>query len=289
MAKKYNLHFSLESLSPFKAYFLGLMWADGWITSNGNGCALSSNDSEIEIINNILYPEKNHPIETRPSGCKIIHICNKNLVNQLKNFGFVSDKSKNGVPIIPLEYEKYWMLGLLDGDGCIYQKDGKCLRVFFSGNEQTLLLVQDYFRNNFSIEFIKKLANRKNGQIDKRILPNNNICYQLQTKGYKDAQIIIEHLYSGAIENHIPFYRRKYQKYIDFINARKGMNECKLCHEDFIRNGSTQKYCKECSALLIKLRNRQQYEYNNYGFMMDLQFLLKPDDKQIDLIELSTL
>ena len=57
MAKKYDLHFSLESLSPFKAYFLGLMWADGWITSNGNECALSSNDSEIEIINNILYPE----------------------------------------------------------------------------------------------------------------------------------------------------------------------------------------------------------------------------------------
>ena len=99
------------------------------------------------------------------------------------------------------------------------------MRVFFSGNEQTLLLVQDNFRNKFSIEFIKNLANRKNGQIDKRILPNNNICYQLQTKGYKDAQIIIEHLYSGAIENHIPFYRRKYQNIlILLIHVKVWMN-----------------------------------------------------------------
>ena len=83
--------------------------------------------------------------------------------------------------------------------------------------------------------------------------------------------------------------KENHQKNLDFINLRKDMNECKLCHNEFNRTGSTQKYCKDCSILLRRLRNRQQYEFNNCGFMMDLEFLLKPTDKKIDLIELSTL
>ena len=54
MAKKYELGLDLNTMSPFKSYFLGLMWADGWITSSGTECSLSSNDKEIEEINNIL-------------------------------------------------------------------------------------------------------------------------------------------------------------------------------------------------------------------------------------------
>lgn len=289
MAKKYELGLDLNTMSPFKSYFLGLMWADGWITSSGSECSLSSNDKEIEEINNIIYPKQNHPIEIRPSGCKIIHICSKKLVEQLKEFGFISDKSKNGIPIVPIGYEKYWILGLLDGDGCIYQKDGKILRIFFSGNINTLKFVKTYFKTKLSIEFIEQKANKQDGIINGRILPNNNICYQLETKGYNDSLSIINHLYPEAINNEIPFYKRKYQKYLDFINLRKDMNECKLCHNEFNRTGSTQKYCKDCSILLRRLRNRQQYEFNNCGFMMDLEFLLKPTDKKIDLIELSTL
>ena len=55
MAKKYELGLDLNTMSPFKSYFLGLMWADGWITSSGSECSLSSNDKEI--VSDILVKE----------------------------------------------------------------------------------------------------------------------------------------------------------------------------------------------------------------------------------------
>ena len=83
MAKKYDIALNFAQMTPIKAYILGLMWADGWITSTETECALSSNDDEIYKLNELIYPKQNHSIEKRNSGCKIIHICNKQIVSQV--------------------------------------------------------------------------------------------------------------------------------------------------------------------------------------------------------------
>ena len=114
MGKKYNAEFSFEEINPTKAYILGLMWADGWITSTKTECALSSNDEEIVDIADIFYPNQNRTIENRKnSGCRILHIYNARLVSELEKWGFTPTKSKDGVPIIPNGFEQYYLLGYI--------------------------------------------------------------------------------------------------------------------------------------------------------------------------------
>lgn len=117
MAKKYDIALNFAQMTPIKAYILGLMWADGWITSTETECALSSNDDEIYKLNELIYPKQNHSIEKRNSGCKIIHICNKQIVSQLKGYGFCSDKSVNGIPIVPIGFEMIRKNWLAETDG----------------------------------------------------------------------------------------------------------------------------------------------------------------------------
>jgi len=152
---KYTTDFTFIEMDKIKAYILGLMWADGWITSSKTECAISSNDDEIYKIANIFYPKQKRKIEVRENnGCKILHICNKRIVSELEQFGFISTKSKDGSPIIPEGFEQYYLLGLLDGDGCVYHKDGKNLRVFYCGNENTMVIVKSIIKNILDIDML---------------------------------------------------------------------------------------------------------------------------------------
>lgn len=87
---KYTTNFTFTKMDEIKAYILGLMWADGWITSTKTECAIALNDKEIYKLANIFYPKQNRKIETREnSNCKILHICSKRIVSELEQFGFI--------------------------------------------------------------------------------------------------------------------------------------------------------------------------------------------------------
>ena len=287
--KKYNTDFTFNNMDGIKAYILGLAWADGYINSHKTRFSISSNDEEIYEIGEIFYPKQKIPIEVRESGCKILHINNKNIVKELEdNYGFCTDKSKNGTPVIPKEFQRYFLLGLFDGDGCVYHKNGRNLRVFYCGNINTIETIAKIFKNNLNLEFIIQKTTHSNILIDGRELKDNGICYTMQSKGLKDSIKILEYLYENTEQ--IPFLKRKFNKYQEFKNLYDQYNKCVLCNKDIVRTGSTDKYCDDCRILIRRLKNRQNDHYKRKNIKYNLTELLTlTDNHNINLNVLSLL
>jgi intein-encoded DNA endonuclease-like protein len=126
--------------SEKKAYFLGLLFADG--TNDGrkkltirlqeeDGYILTVLKDEISPTNKLLY------LKSRCDNCKpqlSLDIYSGNLCRNLSNIGCIPKKSKGmDFPnIIPNEYLNHFVRGYFDGDGSVNVKDknGKYSRVF---------------------------------------------------------------------------------------------------------------------------------------------------------------
>lgn len=140
--KKINDSYFDNIDSPIKAYFLGFIYADGWIIDNKEsrnyefGMKLQSSDAYIlELLRSELNSE--HKIAIIPESEKVINgvntisheaallrIYSKNLINGLKNNGIVQNKTHSNIhPIVDLYFFDY-LRGYIDGDGCYYINKG---------------------------------------------------------------------------------------------------------------------------------------------------------------------
>ena len=106
-----------------KAYLLGFILADGWVTSNGRVLGLSVLTSDIDILL-LLKNELNskHKIQTRTKGranpLSRIEISCSAIVTSLNKLGITSDKSLHAtLPKIDNDLVPHMLRGLFDGDG----------------------------------------------------------------------------------------------------------------------------------------------------------------------------
>ena len=117
--------------SPDKAYFLGLLTADGWVFSTGNGgfeISLQERDGYIlelfkkyieytGTIKNYLATHTKNPMKNFRINCK-------ELYQDLAKYGVVPRKShKTYFPDIPEHLWSHFIRGVFDGDGCISLKN----------------------------------------------------------------------------------------------------------------------------------------------------------------------
>lgn len=125
--------------TPLKAYLLGFIFADGWISKNSHnsyefGMELQSADKYIlEKINselgnqNIIYHSKPYShkingIETVTKDMDCLRVYSKPLVNGLIANGIVFNKTKKDVfPIVDNNLFFDFLRGYIDGDGCYYK------------------------------------------------------------------------------------------------------------------------------------------------------------------------
>jgi hypothetical protein len=122
--------------TPEKAYWLGMLYADGNIYKNQMTIKLHKNDVEH------LYKLKHcisskHPIHEGEHTYNFI-IGSKKLTQQLKNQGLVYNKSLIvEYPYLMLhELHRHFIRGVFDGDGCIHiTKKGNKIWSIFSGSE----------------------------------------------------------------------------------------------------------------------------------------------------------
>lgn len=137
--RKINDHYFDEIDTSLKAYFLGFIFADGWLVNNPInrnyelGMELQSEDRYIlERLNkelgcqNIIYHSK--PTERIIDGqlahkghSDYIRIYSKNIVQGLMSHGVVPNKTQKDIyPIISDEFFFDFLRGYIDGDGCFY-------------------------------------------------------------------------------------------------------------------------------------------------------------------------
>ena len=153
----YNIFSNIDSHE--KAYWIGFIAADGNISSKDRNhltklidfvksdisikdkqqkCNLSKHDKLFDISSAIFYS---------------IDIC-----NDLAKYGIVENKTFkiNFGTNIPLEYKNSYLIGYLDGDGCITRNKNN-LSMYILGNQQFIKSLEEYI-NTFNIKSNISLA-----------------------------------------------------------------------------------------------------------------------------------
>ena len=130
-------HFFSEINTEEKAYWLGFMYADGYITKCGNrttmGVSLHDSDSEhLEAFKKPLrsehkighYVNKNGYVGEKGTPYCSLTIVDSQLVSDLERHGVFFNKSKilqfPTKDIVPNELMNHFVRGYFDGDGSVY-------------------------------------------------------------------------------------------------------------------------------------------------------------------------
>jgi DNA-binding transcriptional regulator WhiA len=129
--RKYTINsdFFEEINTEAKAYCLGFLCADGYLSTGNRGIsiALSEQDSSfLYYLKNSI--DSNAPISIKKPNPKyfkrteqfVLGLHSKKLCNDLISLGFQDMKKGNiGIPNISTEFHRHFLRGLMDGDGSI--------------------------------------------------------------------------------------------------------------------------------------------------------------------------
>lgn len=199
--------------SEEKAYWLGFIYADGYITGDKLGIALSSVD-----INHLIKFKKcikaANPINTYLSKstdkfrsveyCRILLNSNK-LVNDIRDKGVFNNKSL--IIKFPNEYVldrklyRHFIRGYFDGDGSLVLSKNS-INFKICGTTEFLEKLIKIFNENSTYEFKNRLFKRWN---------NENNTYYLSYGGINKTLNIMNYLYDKAEI----YLDRKYEKFIN--------------------------------------------------------------------------
>lgn len=193
-----------------KAYWLGFMYADGFIEAkrqHGNqkfGISLSIIDIEhLEKFKKDL--KSNNPIKIyKGSGynstgefAKLLITC-QNTVNNLKANGCMEQKTCNlKFPNLPKNLIRHFIRGYFDGDGSLsyYVKNKRCYEISFVGTK----------------DFLTGLMRHLNKEL--KLSTKDSITYQLKLGGNNQVKDILDYLYKDSTI----YLDRKYGKYLDLL------------------------------------------------------------------------
>lgn len=234
MSKRYvaNFRYFDKIDSPNKAYWLGFIWADGYIAKrerkmpNGNtrteyNLKLSLMQNDAAHVEKFLKDiESNYPVnfykingfnkdaETIEARAFItnIYMCGF-LYEELGIQPRRTDASKV-INHIPEELHRYFILGLFDADGSFsaYHNDnyGDKLNVTFGGSESVLNFIEAHLKNN-------RIDNSKtdNHKFRQRHKDKDGSWRTLSYSGKIQGMKILNYLYDSPI-----YLDRKYEKYL---------------------------------------------------------------------------
>lgn len=211
--KIHNTYFN-DIDTPLKAYFIGFIFADGWICANDDprnyefGMELQSQDRYIlEKLNdelggqNIIY--HSDPKEViicnkiaHKNHTDYIRVYSKPLVLGLKKNGIETNKSKKDIfPIVSESLFFDFLRGYIDGDGCYYinKKVNTYMHITCAS-----ILPLNYIRDTL-LKF----------NIKTTVYTENENKYRLMCTDYNSMKLLVNHLY---YKDGLFCLKRKYEK-----------------------------------------------------------------------------
>jgi hypothetical protein len=219
---KYNENFFDVIDTEEKAYWLGFIYADGYITKRGNtyqlGIALSRKDkSHLEKFiksldsNIVIRNYTNKTVFKENTEYSRVIISNNHICEQLIKKGCVRRKTDKLIfpsyDIIPKELIHHFIRGYFDGDGCL------------TGSLHPKRNVYEYqIKIVGTMEMLEGI--HKHLPIDKKLYlrqrfnDRNVNNYTLEIGGKKQVERILEYMYNDATI----YLDRKYEKYLEFKN-----------------------------------------------------------------------
>lgn len=125
-----------------KAYWLGFIYADGYISKGEFGIALSIKDEKhILKLQKFFNYTGNIRYRTDNNSCSIV-FRNKKVINDLKKLGVLERKSKiiqfPTSKQVPKKYIRHFIRGYIDGDGSVFYNKNGLARLSILGTESIL-------------------------------------------------------------------------------------------------------------------------------------------------------
>ena len=196
-----------------KAYFLGLLFTDGNVfirpkKTNQISLELTIRDKdilekfkeELNTNNKLSYRKNSNRAET-----VYVRFFSEKMVNDLSKYGVIPQKTKRTThlpfQLIPSQFHKDFLRGLIDGDGSIY---------FFGDNKKQIGLTFCSYSRNICEELQQacdilinqknehKVFTEKNKNISRVCYTKQDITKQLVTALYKDSNYYLTRKYNLA-------------------------------------------------------------------------------------------
>lgn len=192
-----------------KAYWLGFLMADGYVTKNRLGISLK--DGEMIYKFRSFLGNDQIPIVDRPNckgviNQKCINIYSPKLIGDVKKYGLIENKVfRTQILNIPENYIKDFIRGYFDGDGCLYKRETEINpEITISSCSQYILLqIQTILQKNNIIR------NNKN------YISKSKNCSNFRIRNTKEAMKFLDFIY----QNSTIYLPRKYIKYINIKNT----------------------------------------------------------------------
>lgn len=183
-----------------KAYFLGLLYADGCMDKNRYSFMISLQEkdkflleklkSELEYegeLKFIKYSHKGYQNQFK------LYITNKKLYKSLINLGVYPNKSLiltfPTIQQVPKKYLSHFIRGYFDGDGHARKNPNGQRYISFLGTKEFLTILKKIFEDNNLIKNKNKLS---------KINKNNTNSYCYKIGGNRQLISLIKFIYSGA-------------------------------------------------------------------------------------------
>ncbi len=220
----YNRQYFKQINTPDKAYWLGVLMADGCISSNLKYVILGVKYSDKEWVEQFVkYLKGNMKVNKVKTNTVSkegnllysarLNISCKEMAIDLSQYGVIPRKScKEIIPDIEEKYIRDFIRGYFDGDGSIsFQsyKDKKYPLFSFMGSFEVVSFVKRLFTSLFNLKDIK---------IHKHHKDRNKSPYTWAKTG-KEVQQIYDYLY---YKDNIPCLQRKKNKFEELLKIYEG-------------------------------------------------------------------
>ncbi len=123
---KYNESFFVDINTEEKAYWLGFMYADGYVSEKDTKFELGLKGEDlghVEKFRDTIVPGKPVHIRKKDGSCRL-NGTNKNITLSLIEKGCIPNKSKTlqfpDEEVVPVHLMRHFLRGFFDGDGCIH-------------------------------------------------------------------------------------------------------------------------------------------------------------------------
>lgn len=217
-SKNFDMTYFETIDAEHKAYWLGLIYADGCVSGKYFSLGLKAEDKYLlEALKKDLKSEHmihNHQkkLNEKIFYSHVFSICNETLISQLNDLGVYENKTQNCKfptnKIIPDKYLWDFIRGYMDGDGCITYKKNKHIT-----DNNLNISISIGFAGTY--DFINTLNNiiSNNTCSNVKLYKNSNIY----TVNYRNKKAI-EFMYHKMYDNATIYMKRKKERLDKFID-----------------------------------------------------------------------
>lgn len=219
------------------AYFLGLLYADGELSSSASGIRLELQAKDIDILEKysmLIYDFlkiEDDPFKDENGNIirvyKMVNVYSQKMHTDLIKLGCTPKKTFPTFDIVPENLIHHFIRGFMDGDGCICITDENSPRVDCTSTNDFLKGLTEYLINKLHITFSKiRLCHPE----------RCNNTSGTQTKGFTNVRLLLDYLYLDATF----LLNRKKDKYDEMLKQQqRKANKREIKYADEAKYGTT--------------------------------------------------